>query len=160
MPWIKRLSFRVSGGADGRSKAAAVAARRMDRLDREFLPAALELLETPPSPVRVAMIWLICLFFAAALAWSYFGWLDIYAVAAGKIQPSGRSKVVQPLDPAILDGDPDDAASRPETFSLSSTLARRAPSGRSRSAIWNRRWLKAPAAAPPLRLPSRGRRLR
>ena len=98
MPWIKRLSFRGSGGADGGSKAAAVAARRMDRVDREFLPAALELLETPPSPARVAMIWLICLFFAAALAWSYFGWLEIYAVAQGRIQPSGRSKVVQPLD--------------------------------------------------------------
>ena len=104
MPWIKRLSFRGSGGADGGSKAAAVAARRMDRVDREFLPAALELLETPPSPVRVAMIWLISLFFAAALAWSYFGWLEIYAVAQGRIQPSGRSKVVQPLDPGRVVG--------------------------------------------------------
>ena len=104
MPRIKRLSFRVSGGADGGSKAAAAAARRMDRVDREFLPAALELLETPPSPVRVAMIWLICLFFAAALAWSYFGWLEIYAVAQGRIQPSGRSKVVQPLDPGRVVG--------------------------------------------------------
>src|SRR5262249_42232508 len=41
---------------------------------------------------------LICLGFSAALAWSYFGHLDVYAVAQGKIQPSGRSKVVQPLD--------------------------------------------------------------
>ena len=106
------------------------------------------------------MIWLICLFFAAALAWSYFGWLEIYAVAQGRIQPSGRSKVVQPLDPAILDGDPDDAASRPETFSLNSTPARRAPIAKSKSAIWNRRWPKALAAASPLRLPAwaRGKR--
>jgi hemolysin D len=71
----------------------------MDAVDREFLPAALELLETPASPIRVAAIWLICAAFATALAWSYFGWLDIHAIAHGRIQPSGRSKIVQPLEP-------------------------------------------------------------
>lgn len=71
----------------------------MDAVDREFLPAALELLETPPSPIRVASIWLICIGFATALTWSYLGWLDIHAIAHGRIQPSGRSKVVQPLEP-------------------------------------------------------------
>lgn len=70
----------------------------MDALDREFLPAALEIFETPPSPIRVACIWLICIAFAVALAWSYFGWLEIYALAQGRIQPNGRSKVVQPLE--------------------------------------------------------------
>src|SRR5262245_3748139 len=67
--------------------------------DREFLPAAVEILETPPSVIAVRFIWLICAIFAAAIAWSYFGKLDIYAVANGKIQLAGRSKVVQPLDP-------------------------------------------------------------
>jgi hemolysin D len=67
--------------------------------DREFLPAALEIVESPASPIAVRFIWVICAVFAAALAWSYLGWMDIYAVAAGKIQPSGRSKVVQPLEP-------------------------------------------------------------
>jgi hemolysin D len=66
--------------------------------DREFLPAALELLETPPSPVVVSFIWSICLVFVAALAWSWFGRLDIQAVASGKIQPQGESKVVQPVE--------------------------------------------------------------
>jgi hemolysin D len=70
----------------------------MDALDREFLPAALEIFETPPSPIGVAGIWLICIVFAGGLAWSYFGWLEIYAVAQGRIQPNGRSKVVQPLE--------------------------------------------------------------
>lgn len=69
-----------------------------DPVDREFLPAALELLETPPSPVRVAGIWLICAGFAVALIWSYFGKLDIHAVAQGRIQPAGRSKVIQPVE--------------------------------------------------------------
>ena len=40
------------------------------RGDHEFLPAALEILETPLSPVRSAMILTICAFVVAALAWS------------------------------------------------------------------------------------------
>lgn len=66
--------------------------------DRAFLPAALEILETPPSPIAVAMITVICAFVAAALAWSWFGRLDIYATARGKLVPSGHTKVIQPLD--------------------------------------------------------------
>jgi len=85
--------------ARGTSGTAPVPAVRMDDVDREFLPAALELYETPPSPISIIAIWIICLIFGSALAWSYFGWLEIYAVAQGRIQPSGRSKVVQPLDP-------------------------------------------------------------
>jgi hemolysin D len=70
----------------------------MDAADREFLPAALELLVTPPSPVRLAVIWSICFMVTAALAWAYFGHLEIYAIAQGRIQPAGRSKIVQPLE--------------------------------------------------------------
>jgi hemolysin D len=79
--------------------AAAPAAKRLQlrAVDREFLPAALEILVTPPSPVARALLLSICALFAAALVWSYFGWMDIYAVAPGKIQPDGGSKVVQPL---------------------------------------------------------------
>ncbi len=80
------------------SSATSVSFLRMDDVDREFLPAAIELLETPPSPVNIAAIWVICGIFTVALAWSYFGWLEIYAVAQGRIQPSGRSKVLQSLD--------------------------------------------------------------
>ena len=71
-------------------------------IDREFLPAALELVETPASPATIALIWYICLGFASALTWSYFGHLDIHAVAQGKIQPSGRSKIIQPLEPGKI----------------------------------------------------------
>lgn len=67
--------------------------------DLEFLPAALELLETPTSPIVVTFIWTICLLFSAILVWSWFGRLDIQAIAPGKIQPQGESKVVQPAEP-------------------------------------------------------------
>ena len=66
--------------------------------DREFLPAALEILETPPSPLPIAIMLTICTFAVVALVWSFFGYLDIHAVAQGKLQPSGFSKVIQPLD--------------------------------------------------------------
>lgn len=79
--------------------------------DNEFLPAALEILETPPSPIRIAFIYTICSLVAAALLWSYFGYLDVTAVASGKIQPAGRTKVIQPIEPGkvvtirVADGD-------------------------------------------------------
>jgi hemolysin D len=66
--------------------------------DREFLPAALEILETPPAPMPVALMLTICAFFAAALTWSFFGKLDVYAVAPGKIETVSHAKVVQPFD--------------------------------------------------------------
>jgi hemolysin D len=81
------------------ARSAPGPAARMRADDREFLPAALEIYETPPSPIAVSFIWIICAAFAVALGWSYFGWMDIHAIAQGKIQPSGRSKVVQPLEP-------------------------------------------------------------
>ncbi|MCW2276517.1 hemolysin D [Rhodoblastus acidophilus] len=82
----------------------ALVARRaaMPIADREFLPADLEILETPPSPVRMALILTIAAFVVIALAWSWFGRLDIVAVAQGKIQPAGRVKVIQPLEPGKI----------------------------------------------------------
>lgn len=69
-----------------------------DRSDQEFLPAHLEILDTPPSPYAVVFTWVMCLMFGAALVWSIFAHIDIHAVATARIQPSGRSKVVQPFD--------------------------------------------------------------
>jgi hemolysin D len=66
--------------------------------DREFLPAALEILETPPAPLPVALMLTICAFFAAALVWSFFGRLDVHAVAPGKIETVSQAKIIQPFD--------------------------------------------------------------
>lgn len=70
-----------------------------NRNDQQFLPADLEILETPPSPVRMALILLIAAFVVVALTWSWLGRIDIVAIAQGKIQPTGRIKVIQPLEP-------------------------------------------------------------
>ncbi|MCW2318209.1 hemolysin D [Rhodoblastus acidophilus] len=66
--------------------------------DMEFHPADIEILDTPPSPVRMGMIVTICALATAALAWSYFGKIDIVAVAQGKFKPVGDTKIIQPLE--------------------------------------------------------------
>ncbi|MFC3267203.1 HlyD family type I secretion periplasmic adaptor subunit [Camelimonas abortus] len=73
-----------------RRRAAAQAAA-----DREFLPAALEILETPPSPVRMGLLLFIVCLASFTLAWTWFGRFDVVATAQGKVQPAGRVKVVQ-----------------------------------------------------------------
>ncbi len=83
--------------AAGRRAVSPVASR-----NREFLPAALEILETPPSPLPVWTMLTICAVFAAAFAWSFFGRLDVNAVAPGKLEPTGRVKVIQALDPGKI----------------------------------------------------------
>ena len=65
---------------------------------QEFLPAALEILETPLSPIRVAFLWFLCAIPTVALIWAIIGFIDIHAVAPGRIQPKGYSKVVQSFD--------------------------------------------------------------
>lgn len=66
--------------------------------DNAFLPAALEILETPPSPVRIALLWTICLLAGSAVLWAYFGKIDIVATAQGKVQPAGRVKTIQSVE--------------------------------------------------------------
>ncbi len=70
--------------------------RRREEL--EFLPAALEIIETPASPVGRAIAFTIIAFFALALLWSCLGQIDIIATAQGKIVPTGRTKTIQPLE--------------------------------------------------------------
>jgi hemolysin D len=70
--------------------------------EREFLPAALEVLETPPSPTGRALAMTIGAFFMVAVAWSFLGKVDVIATAPGRLLPSGKIKVVQPLDPGVV----------------------------------------------------------
>ncbi|MGZ2488361.1 hemolysin D [Rhizobium pisi] len=71
---------------------------RAERRDREFLPAAIEILEMPPSPIAIALLLAICALVIIALSWAYLGRIDIIASAEGKIHPTGRVKVIQSLE--------------------------------------------------------------
>jgi hemolysin D len=78
--------------------------RAHDRRKEElaFLPAALEIVETPPSPIGRTIGATIILLFCAALVWAWWGTIDIVASATGKILPSGRTKVVQPFETGVV----------------------------------------------------------
>ncbi|WFU04666.1 HlyD family type I secretion periplasmic adaptor subunit (plasmid) [Rhizobium sp. CB3171] len=71
---------------------------RRTRIENEFLPAALEILETPASPIRTAFIWFVAAVVSSTLLWSYIGTFDIVSTAQGKLQPTGRVKVIQSLE--------------------------------------------------------------
>ena len=68
----------------------------------EFLPAVLEIQDAPPSPIGRAVLWMIMLVCSAAVAWSWLSWIDIVAVAPGKIIPSGHSKTIQPFETGVI----------------------------------------------------------
>ncbi len=63
-----------------------------------FLPAAIEVEQTPSSKAGRAIIWAIVILFTIAAIWAYFGKVDIVAVAQGKVIPSEHIKHIQPLE--------------------------------------------------------------
>src|SRR5258708_31627876 len=68
------------------------------RQELAFLPAALEIVETPPSPIGRAIGTTIIVLFGAALAWASLGTVDIVASAPGKVVSGRGPQVVPPLD--------------------------------------------------------------
>lgn len=72
------------------------------REERAFLPAALEIQDSPPAPLGRAILWTIMAFFTVAVIWSIVGQVDIVATAHGKIIPSGLSKTIQPMEIGVV----------------------------------------------------------
>lgn len=74
-----------------------VAMEPLPRLPHEaqFLPAALSLQESPPSPAPRVAMWLLCGFMLMALMWASLGHVDVVATAQGKVVPSDRTKTIQ-----------------------------------------------------------------
>jgi len=68
----------------------------------EFLPAILEIQESPPLPASRCILWTIMLFFTAAVVWSCLGEVDVVGIAHGKIIPGSRIKIIQPLEPGMV----------------------------------------------------------
>jgi hemolysin D len=70
--------------------------------ETEFLPAALEIIETPASPAGRAVAATIILFFTVALLWACLGSVDVIAIAQGRVVPSGRTKTIQPFETGVV----------------------------------------------------------
>lgn len=86
-----------NGEAIRRSRARLAA-----RTELEFLPAALEIQESPPSPLGRIVAATVCAVLLAGALWATLGTIDIVVVAHGKAIPPGLSKVVQPLEAGIV----------------------------------------------------------
>jgi len=118
-------------GTTSEPASAAAAALQRPRPALEFLPAALEIVETPASPAARATALAISGFFVVALAWSIIGKVDIIASAPGSVIPAGRSKTIAPLEAGIVrailvaDGDHVAAGQRLITLDPTQTEAER-----------------------------------
>ncbi|WCM25844.1 HlyD family type I secretion periplasmic adaptor subunit [Sphingomonas sp. QA11] len=86
---VLRLSWRMQDDADRNRKPVT---------DHEFLPAALEIMEKPPSPGLRWLTLALCALFAIAIIWSIFGKVDVVAVATGKVIPAANVKLIQPIE--------------------------------------------------------------
>ena len=71
-------------------------------MELAFLPAALEIVETPPSPIGRSIGAAIILLVCVALVWAWWGTIDIVASATGKVMPGGRVKVIQPFETGVV----------------------------------------------------------
>ena len=73
-----------------------------EREELAFLPAALEIVETPPSPTGRAIGATLVALFVLALAWASLSRVDIVASATGRVIPTGHSKVIQPFETGVV----------------------------------------------------------
>ncbi|WP_025804860.1 HlyD family type I secretion periplasmic adaptor subunit [Pseudomonas chlororaphis] len=81
--------------------------KSMDSVQRlpheaQFLPAALELQDTPVHPAPRIFVWSILGFAVLALLWAFIGKIEVVAVAPGKIVPNGKTKLIQSSETAVV----------------------------------------------------------
>ena len=69
---------------------------------KAFLPAALEIVETPASPAGRAVAAIIMAIFCFFAGWACFGQIDIVTSASGKIVAAGGTKIIQPFEAGIV----------------------------------------------------------
>ena len=67
-----------------------------------FLPAALEIQAAPPPKWSRSLLWAISALIVIIILWASWAEIDIIATAQGKIVPSGRVKIIQPLETGVV----------------------------------------------------------
>lgn len=70
--------------------------------EAQFLPAALEVMETPPNPLGPWLLWAMIGFVGVALAWSVLAHVDVVAEAPAKLVAIGHNKLVQAADQGVV----------------------------------------------------------
>jgi hemolysin D len=84
------------------SKACLSVSAGEEALRQQFLPAALEIQETPPSPAGRWLLGTLLLLFTIGILWATFGRVDIVVSAPGRIIPSGQVKRVQAPETGVV----------------------------------------------------------
>ena len=92
-----KMAARLLKPAEG-TKLRLVTSDGRNAEELAFLPAALEVVETPPNPLGRRMTLAICLVALTAIVWGVIGQVDIVAVASGKIVSHLHTQVVQPFE--------------------------------------------------------------
>ena len=76
--------------------------RKWQKLRSEFLPEAMEIVESPTSPVGRGIIWLVFLLLVLAVAWACLGKVDEVSVARGQIQKESGVQKIQSAGAGII----------------------------------------------------------
>lgn len=84
--------------AENRRRKAGV----KDWREKEFLPAALEIAETPASPIGRAVLWTIITAALCAVLWSILSFVDVVAVGEGRLVPTGRLRTVEAAEGGVI----------------------------------------------------------
>jgi len=92
MKSLRKRFQRVSGSSRSPSANKSVKAKQAFE---DFLPEALEVQESPPSPIGRVVLWLIVSLFVAGFTWAALGEVDVVVTAPGRVVPSGQVKYVQ-----------------------------------------------------------------
>lgn len=71
-------------------------------VEHQFMPAVLEITETPPAPLGRAILYTIMVVFTVVILLTCLTHTDIVAVAPGKIISSGKIKLIQPLKSGVV----------------------------------------------------------
>lgn len=75
---------------------------KRNRDETDFLPAMLEIQESPSHPMAKITMWLILILFTIAMVWMVVGKIDITASAPGKILPDSRIKIIQVAQAGVV----------------------------------------------------------
>ncbi|WP_257557044.1 HlyD family type I secretion periplasmic adaptor subunit [Sphingobium sp. CFD-2] len=85
-----------------REETARRQANNRRLIETDFLPAALEATETPPSPIGRSIIWTIIAAALLALLWACLSKVDVVAVAEGRVVPRARLQSVEAAEAGVI----------------------------------------------------------
>ena len=98
-PLLHRYATVFAAAWKARAKLAPV---QREPLERQFLPAALEITETPAPALAHGLLWVMVAILVFTVLWACIGEVDVVAVAPGKVIAAGKAKVIQPAETGIV----------------------------------------------------------